>query len=53
MGAALFVAVLGLVVWASITARHETKCPACGDVIHEGDQIRLVDDEWVHAECAE
>jgi hypothetical protein len=38
----------------SAVASYDTKCPACGTWIHEGDLIELTDDgEWVHEDCAE
>lgn len=33
-------------------AEHESKCAACGDTIHVGDEIVLdADDDWVHVDC--
>lgn len=35
-------------------AKFESKCPACGEVIAEGDEIVADDDgEWVHLECGD
>lgn len=35
------------------SARYPGECAGdCGDVIAEGDQVRYVDDELMHAECA-
>lgn len=35
-----------------VRAEFESKCAACGSEIYPGDEIVLVDDEWVHADCA-
>lgn len=53
MGVALCAAVLALIVWASLRAQFDSRCPGCGDQIHEGDLIRLVDGEWLCETCAE
>lgn len=35
-----------------IQAEWNSKCPACGDTIHEGDWIvKDEDDEWIHEDC--
>lgn len=35
-------------------AEYESKCPACGELIREGDEIERDDDgEWVHEDCAD
>ncbi len=36
-----------------IPAAYEGRCALCDDRIHDGDEIVRVDDEWVHAQCAE
>lgn len=36
-----------------IPATYESTCELCGNRIHEEDEIVRVDDEWVHAQCAE
>jgi hypothetical protein len=39
----------------SIPAEFDSTCAACGDPIHEGDQIEFSDDwnAWVHDSCHE
>lgn len=37
----------------AIPARHPGRCGACDDEIGEGELIVNVDDEWVHASCAD
>jgi hypothetical protein len=35
-----------------VEAEFESKCPACGDTIHVGDEIVAdVDGEFVHLDC--
>lgn len=34
-------------------AEFESKCPGCGDLIYEGEDIHRVDGEWVCDSCAE
>ena len=36
-----------------ISAAFSSKCPDCGEEIHEGDLIGLVDDAWVCAACVD
>jgi hypothetical protein len=36
-----------------IEATFESECLLCERTIYEGDGIVCVDDEWLHAECAE
>lgn len=36
-----------------IPATYESTCDLCGRAILEEDPIVCVDDEWVHADCAE
>ncbi len=35
------------------TARHDSKCPGCGEMIREGDDIFRIEDEWACARCKE
>lgn len=37
----------------AIYAQYESECEYCGERIDEGDHIAKLDDEWVHAQCAE
>lgn len=34
-------------------AKYPGRCGICQEPIHEGDEIDRVDDEYVHAACAE
>jgi formylmethanofuran dehydrogenase subunit E len=34
-----------------ILATFPSKCPDCGEEIREGEEVGLVDDEWVCAAC--
>lgn len=36
-----------------MTARRRSRCGACDELIEEGDEIVCVDDEWIHADCAD
>lgn len=36
-----------------IAAGYESRCTICEEEIAEGDAIVHLDDEWVHAACAE
>ncbi|MCW3018626.1 MAG: hypothetical protein JWN10_934 [Solirubrobacterales bacterium] len=36
-----------------IPASYDSTCGLCDGLIGEGDEIVCVDDEWVHALCAE
>jgi transcription initiation factor TFIIIB Brf1 subunit/transcription initiation factor TFIIB len=38
-----------------VEARFESKCAACGEQIHEGDEIVRDSEsaEWLHEDCAE
>lgn len=36
-----------------IEARHTSRCGICDDEIAEGELIVNLDDEWVHAGCAD
>lgn len=37
---------------AVVEAEFESKCPACGDMIVEGDEIvKNEDGDWVHLDC--
>lgn len=40
-------------VLLAIRARWRGPCGLCEALIEEGDPIVYVDDEWVHATCAE
>ena len=33
------------------TARFDSRCRACAERIHEGDQVTYRDDQLVHADC--
>ena len=35
----------------TFTARYSSQCPACGERIHEGQQVRYEDDFVVHDDC--
>lgn len=35
----------------SFSARYDSKCSACGDLIYEGDTVAWLDGLVVHAEC--
>jgi hypothetical protein len=36
-----------------IEAEFGCKCPGCGEPIEPGDQIGVVDGEWICAECVD
>jgi hypothetical protein len=36
-----------------IEARYPKKCPGCGDQIDEGDDIGMVEGEWVCEDCVD
>jgi hypothetical protein len=36
-----------------VEATHNSRCGLCDGAINEGEVIVKVDDEWVHADCAE
>lgn len=36
-----------------IVAGFDSRCPGCGEQIWEGDEIGLVDGEWVCETCTE
>lgn len=36
-----------------VDATHNGRCGLCDLAINEGEAIVKVDDEWVHADCAE
>ncbi len=37
-----------------VLARHDSRCGVCDqEIVEDQDTITLVDDEWVHEDCAE
>jgi hypothetical protein len=36
---------------AIVLARWSGRCPGCGHPIRRGDEIQLVADRWLHANC--
>lgn len=38
----------------TIVASYDSECPLCGmPIVGEVDEIVCLDDQWVHAKCAE